>query len=183
MLRGCLCQQFLLDSGIVCCLQNDFFWLWFKWESFQPNSTKAWNRYSQIFFKFLPFNCFYGRSISWYPGHPFRILDIKIYQGVMGFWWCLSHTAVFLRNERMSSTGFPGSHCRSSLSDTSAVQHKLLYQSEAKQFIRFSLTYMDNGSKYKIANNTKRIYCYHILAILCSHVSSFSLTEKSSCAR
>ena len=45
------------------------------------------------------------------------------------------------------------------------------------------LTYMDNGSKYKIANNTKRIYCYHILAILCSHVSSFSLTEKSSCAR
>ena len=45
------------------------------------------------------------------------------------------------------------------------------------------LTYMDNSNKCKIANNTKKIYCYYILAILCSHVSSFRLTEKCSSAR
>ena len=46
---------------------------------------------------------------------------------------------LFLKNERMSSIGFQGSLCRTSLPDTAAVQHKLLYLTEAKSFIRFSL--------------------------------------------
>ena len=32
--------------------------------SFEPNSTRVWNQCSQIFLKFLPFNCFYEGSIS-----------------------------------------------------------------------------------------------------------------------
>ena len=35
------------------------------------------------------------------------------------------------------------------------------------------ITDMDNSSKYKVANNTEMIYCYYILVVLCSHVSSF----------
>ena len=67
-----------------------------------------------------------------------------------------------------------GSLCRTFLSDTATVQHELIYLTKAKNnSLDLVLTYMDNSSKYKIANNTKRIYRYYILAILCSHVLSF----------
>ena len=33
--------------------------------SFQPNWVRVWNWCSQILFKYLRFNCFYKRSISW----------------------------------------------------------------------------------------------------------------------
>ena len=63
-----------------------------------------------------------------------------------------------------------------------------LYNKNCKIWLRQNnsidlvLTYMDNSIKYKIANNTKRIYCYYILAILCSHVSSSWLNKRLSLA-